>query len=57
MQPNNFFLTLKIDVEFKQVSKSSCNVWYTFHQFVSVLQIFFFVRFLFVEWLGFAAKF
>ena len=57
MQPNNFCLTLKIGVEFQQVSKSSCNVWYTFHQFLSVLQIIFFVRFLFVECLGFAARF
>ena len=45
MQPNNFCLSLKIDVEFKQVSKASCIVWYTFLQFLSVLQIFLFVRF------------
>ena len=57
MQPNDFCLTLKIDGEFKQIFKSSCNVWYTFHQFLSVLQIIFFARFLFVECLGFAAKF
>ena len=57
MQPNNFCLSLKIYVEFKQVSKASSSVWYTFHQFLSVLQIFLFVPFLFVKCLGIAAKF